>query len=66
VRKPTEIDANSQRLLLNLETKSKNKKREEEEKNRLYKKNNRFTALGRNERQPGRILETVNSDNKNV
>jgi len=33
VRKPTEIDANSQRLLLNLETKSKNKKREEEEKN---------------------------------
>jgi hypothetical protein len=31
VRKPTEIDANSQRLLLNLETKSKNKKREEEE-----------------------------------
>jgi len=27
----TENDANSQRLLLNLETKSKNKKREEEE-----------------------------------
>jgi len=33
VRKLTEIDANSQRLLLNLETKSKNKKIEEEEKN---------------------------------
>jgi len=33
VRKLTEIDANSQRLLLNLETKPKNKKIEEEEEN---------------------------------
>jgi hypothetical protein len=46
--------------------------REEQESRRtrterwLDNKNKPLRALGRNEQQPGRILETVNSDNKKI
>jgi hypothetical protein len=33
---------------------------------RLANNNKPLSALGRNEHQPGRILETVNSDNKKI
>jgi hypothetical protein len=67
VRKQTENDANSQRVLLNLKTIQKNKKVEEQEKNWLDYKNKPLSApRERNEQQPGRILETVNSDNKKI
>jgi hypothetical protein len=67
VRKRTENDAKPQRLLLNFETLEKNKKVEEQEqKVRLDNNNKPLRAFGRNEQQPGRILETVNSDNKKI
>jgi hypothetical protein len=61
VRKQTENDANSQRVLLNLKALEKNKKR-----NWLDNNNKPLSAFERNEQQPGRILETVNSDNKKI
>jgi hypothetical protein len=66
VRKQAENDAESQRVLLNFGTLEKNKKTEEQEENWLDNKNKPLRALGRNEQQPGRILETVNSDNKKI
>jgi len=67
VRKQTENDANSQRVLLNLKTIEKNKKVEEQEKNWLDNNNKPLSApREHNEQQPGRILETVNSDNKKI
>jgi hypothetical protein len=66
VRKRTENDAKSQRVLLNFEALKKNKKVEEEEKKSADNNNKPLRALGRNEQQPGRILETVNSDNKKI
>jgi hypothetical protein len=48
VRKLTENDANSQKVLLNLRTLQKNKKVEEEEKNLAgQQKQHRLIALGR-------------------
>ncbi|HEY8520516.1 MAG TPA: hypothetical protein VIN61_10570 [Gammaproteobacteria bacterium] len=64
MRKTTENCAKSRRVLLNFR-KQKNKKTEEEEKKAAQNNNNRFAAPRRNERQLGRILETVNSDNNN-
>ena len=66
MRKRTENDAKLQRVLLNFEAFKKNKKKEEQEKNRLDNNNKPLRALGRHEQQPGRILETVNSDNKKI
>jgi hypothetical protein len=67
VRKRTENDAKSQRVLLNFGTLEKNKKAEEQEHERWLDNNNKpLRAHGRNEQQPGRILETVNSDNKKI
>jgi hypothetical protein len=58
---------NSQRVLLNFETLKKNKKVEEQEqKNWLDNNNKPLRAFERHEQQPGRILETVNSDNKKI
>jgi hypothetical protein len=39
-------------------------KRRTRKENWLKRKTNSFSALERQEQQPGRILETVNSDNK--
>jgi phenylacetate-coenzyme A ligase PaaK-like adenylate-forming protein len=47
VRKLTENDAKSQRVLLNLGTLQKNKKREEEEKKKLAEKKNKFVQRSR-------------------
>ena len=67
MRKPTENDANTQRVLLNLKAIEKNKKVEEqEEKYWLDHNNTAQRSDERNEQQPGRILETVNSDNKKI
>jgi hypothetical protein len=67
VRKLTENDAKSQRVLLNLKALEKNKKVEEQEKKIGWTiTTSRAARAGASKQQPGRILETVNSDNKKI